>query len=181
MKGRLKEKWHYAVLSAQNPLDKSSTEARISSVFAPPLAESSEAPRSKLVSYCSYCVTAFRKNHNLPSLHLCIVKAGPEAADPPPAPTPGEELKHHEVRDRRGALLLRSRRPYKHDASGWWAPGDPWESGCMPPTALSPSSGGRIKEVSLTGLTCSHPLHQSWRGQRSDQLDPSAPQSATGA
>lgn len=116
-----------------------------------------------------------KKNHHLPSLHLCIVKAGPEAAGG------GENRKHHEVRDRRGALLLRSRRPYKHDASGWWAPGDPWESGCMPPTALSPSSGGRIKEVSLTGLTSSHPLHQSWRGQRSDQLDPSAPQSATGA
>lgn len=46
-------------------------------------------------------------------------------------------------------------------------PRDPSNPGWMPPTALSSSSGGRIKRVSLTGLTSSHPLHQSGgvRGQ----------------
>lgn len=59
-------------------------------------------------------------------------------------------------------------------------PRDPSNPGWMPPTALSSSSGGRIKRVSLTGLTSSHPLHQSGGGQRSDQLDPHGPLSATG-
>lgn len=40
-------------------------------------------------------------------------------------------------------------------------PQRPTDPGWVPPPALSSCSGGRIKRVSLTGLTSSHPFHQS--------------------
>lgn len=57
-------------------------------------------------------------------------------------------------------LLFGSYWPYECDAGGG-GPQRPSDPGWVPPPALSSCSGGRIKRVSLTGLTPSHPLHQS--------------------